>query len=76
MKKTLVIAALVLMGAVCLVGCKEKRCKCISSRIGYPNAVALEPKGDHASCSELNGNWNASDSTGAIIMRECEEYED
>ena len=70
MKKILVAAALLLFIAV-TVGCKEKRCKCTTLRAGETPAIGLEPLGTHSDCSELNADWEASDSTGDLLTKVC-----
>lgn len=57
---------------VVLSSCTEKRCKCTTVRRGYPDSFSYEPKGDHASCSELDAEWYASDSVSMLKMT-CED---
>lgn len=69
MKKVILVVVLCSFIAV-VSSCTGKRCKCTTIRRGYPNAVAFEPKGTHANCSELDDEWFTSDSS-ALLKRTC-----
>lgn len=77
MKKVFVALSLVAALTV-LVSCgKEKRCQCTTYRgdgTTYRPALSLEPLGSHASCSELDESWLASDSTGEMLKKVCVDY--
>lgn len=71
MKKTLTILALVAL-VFSITACKEKRCKCTTFRGNSTiPAYSLEPLGSHKKCSDLDKEWQASDSTGDIIKMSC-----
>ena len=76
MKKAIIFLSLLLLLAV-TYSCKEKRCVCtytrsVNSTPGAPLASrALEPLGDAASCADLNRNFSATDSSGALVKVEC-----
>lgn len=73
MKKKFVFVCLAAMALCMLAGCKEKRCRCTTRRAGQLPAVSLEALGSHKSCSELDREWMASDSTGDILSKNCVE---
>ena len=77
MKKVFVALSL-LAALIVLVSCgKEKRCQCTTLRgdgSEYRPAVGLEPLGSHASCSELDATWVASDNTGDMLKKTCVDY--
>lgn len=67
MKKIFAILTLCTL-LVVLSSCTEKRCKCTTVRRGYPDSYSYEPKGSHASCSELDAEWMTSDSSAMLKM--------
>lgn len=77
MKKVFVVLSLVAALSVIASCGKEKRCQCTTYRgdgSTYRPAVSLEALGSHASCSELDATWTASDSTGDMLKKTCVDY--
>lgn len=75
MKKKFLAVGLVLL-FLCVTGCKEKRCHCITRRSSERlPAHSFEPLDGHKSCSELNKEWMAADSSLELINKECTEEE-
>lgn len=69
MKKLFVVLTILAVVAT-MSACKGKRCVCVESRYGYPNATSLVPKDGHANCSELDFEQFATDSV-SLITRVC-----
>jgi len=60
-----------LLTVACLTGCTKKRCLCVTTRYGYQSVRGLEELGEHANCSELDKEWEASDSSAQILTKTC-----
>jgi len=71
MKKIFVALSLLALVAV-VTSCKEKRCSCTTVRgDNMYTSHSLEPLGNHSSCSELDREWLASDSSGDMLFKTC-----
>ena len=70
-KIILLLPLALLLLSVCLTGCTKKRCLCITQRKNHQSTRALEELGSHKNCSELDAEWQASDSTAHIITKTC-----
>ena len=66
-----VIALLVLLLSFGVVSCTKKRCLCLTERKAHQTARSYEDLGSHKNCSELDKQWDASDSTAHIIKKTC-----
>lgn len=74
MKKILIASALVLLLAS-MSSCKEKRCRCVTSRAHEADAISLVPLGNYANCSEMDRQWMAADSSGDLLVMKCHDEE-
>ena len=74
MKKKALAAAMMLV-VLSLAACKEKRCRCVYDRFSERPSECFEPLDGHKSCSEVDKEWMASDSTFEIIKKTCVEEE-
>ncbi len=68
-------AVMLVLAVLVVSGCKEKRCRCTYDRLSERPSTSLEPLAGHKSCSELDKEWMASDSTMEIITKTCVEEE-
>jgi hypothetical protein len=70
MKKLLIALGIIALIAT-VSACKQKRCACTTYRTGYSPAHSLEPK-TGSSCADTT-QWTATDSSGDIIIKICDE---